>query len=159
MTFAEKIDRLKRHAGLSDRRLAKELEMSPKAIGNLIRRGATPRPWTARRLADFFSVGVSELLDDSVDLDLVELERRQEERQTESVRSIEGAVRAADSVRGSKGIRQVVFELEASRRRELREIISKLDALERDVIGQITILRRELRSLALAPKTENRSKG
>lgn len=159
MTFGEKINLLKRHNGLSDRRLAEELDMSPKAIGNLIRRGATPRPWTARRLADFFGVGVSDLLDDTFEIDLAELENRREKEANESSRSIKASAHSADSVRAPGKIKQVVFELDLERRIQLRQTIGKLNALKKDLVGQIEILKKDLESLALKPKTWGRSKG
>ena len=63
MTFAEKLAHLQRHAGLSDRKLAQAIDLSPKAVGNLIRRNAVPRPDTAKKVAIYFKVALEEMLD------------------------------------------------------------------------------------------------
>lgn len=62
MNFGEKLSQLMRRGGLSDRKMAQIIELSPKAVGNL-RRDAAPRPDTARRIAEHFKLPIEVLLD------------------------------------------------------------------------------------------------
>lgn len=61
MSFAENITRIQAERGVTNYRIAKEIDVSQASIANW-KNGTMPHPRNVKRLADYFNVTVDELL-------------------------------------------------------------------------------------------------
>ena len=61
MSFAENLTRIQAERGVTNYRIAKEIDVSQASISNW-KNGTMPHPRNVKRLADYFNVTVDELL-------------------------------------------------------------------------------------------------
>lgn len=61
MSFAENLIRVQAERGVTNYRIAKEIDVSQASIANW-KNGTMPHPRNVKRLADYFNVTVDELL-------------------------------------------------------------------------------------------------
>ena len=61
MSFAENLTRVQAERGVTNYRIAKEIDVSQASIANW-KNGTIPHPRNVKRLADYFNVTVDELL-------------------------------------------------------------------------------------------------
>ena len=61
MSFAENLTRVQAERGVTNYRIAKEIDVSQASIANW-KNGTMPHPRNVKRLADYFNVTVDELL-------------------------------------------------------------------------------------------------
>lgn len=62
MSFAENLTRIQAERGVTNYRIAKEIDVNQTSIVNW-KNGTMPHPRNVRRLADYFNVPVDELLE------------------------------------------------------------------------------------------------
>lgn len=63
MSFAENLARIQAELGVTNYRIAKEIDVNQTSIVNW-KNGTMPHPRNVKRLADYFNVPVDELLDE-----------------------------------------------------------------------------------------------
>lgn len=64
MSFAENLTRVQAERGVTNYRIAKEIDVSQASIANW-KNGTMPHPRNVKRLADYFNVPVDELLSEN----------------------------------------------------------------------------------------------
>lgn len=64
MSFAENLTRIQAERGVTNYRIAKEIDVSQASIANW-KNGTMPHPRNVKRLADYFNVTVDELLSEN----------------------------------------------------------------------------------------------
>jgi len=125
--FPEKLERLMRTSGVTQRRLAEALGVSHRAVGGWLK-GAAPRAEALKGIADYFGFGVEMLTDDRQSLpdQLAPFEVIEETRGYMVREPIEAAARAADRVGGTQSDRQQAFEHYLQTLRDIREEAERL---------------------------------
>ena len=64
MSFTENLTRIQAERGVTNYRIAKEIDVSQASIANW-KNGTMPHPRNVKRLADYFNVTVDELLSEN----------------------------------------------------------------------------------------------
>jgi transcriptional regulator with XRE-family HTH domain len=102
MNIHEKIKTLRIKNGLSQCDLARMVCVSHKAVFNW-EKNAVPRPKVLSRLSDIFSIPVSDLLDDSCDIERIVVTTPSLRKQAESLRMVADDLdRLADKLEASR---------------------------------------------------------
>lgn len=93
-TFKEKFETLRRRNGVTIRDVATALNVGVGTVGGWAK-GSTPRPEVAKRLADFFSVSVDDLLRDELEL-MIDIVRDMQVAEAQAAQKYPGNSQARD---------------------------------------------------------------